>query len=312
MAGKKIGLFGQYNDADIQLLKAKIEDRGGTAIIIDLGLFPDNVKSTITSNRIIFDDQNLLELDAFYVRKLAAIWSLPAPDFNKEDWAGYYQHFNDYMDYLRAVHSYKISLTRILCEKKMVVNSFEAWDYHHLKVLQYFLLWEKGFRVPAFVAGNNYFTLKEFIERYPVVEKPVVTGPVRRVYADTLEKERERLRERPLIYQEYIEGTSIRAFVLDDRVIAACALPKKEWDVDASEKIEYMQPIELPAAIKAEIVRSAKTLGMIFSGVDLQYRDATDEYFFLECNVAPYFRPYDTQAGADIGGKLADFLLERA
>ena len=312
MAGKKIGLFGQFNDADIQLLKAKIEDRGGTATIIDPGLFPDTVRSTITPDRVIFDDRDLLDLDGFYIRKLTAIWSLPVPDFNKEDWAGYYERFNDYMDYLRAIHSYKISLVRILCERKLVVNPFEAWDYHHLKTLQYFLLHEKGFRVPAFVAGNNYFSLKDFLEKYPAVEKPVVTGPVRRVDLSNLEAERERLRERPVIYQEYIEGTSIRAFVLDDLVIAACALPRKEWDVDASEKIEYMQPIELPPTIKNEIVRAAKTLGMIFSGVDLQYREDTDEYFFLECNVAPYFRPYDAQAGADIGGKLADFLLERA
>ncbi|MFZ5979860.1 MAG: ATP-grasp domain-containing protein [Candidatus Zixiibacteriota bacterium] len=312
MPGKKIGLIGQYIDADVQLLKAKIEDRGGEAKIIDLSLFPDTVRGSITLEKVIFDDQDLLELNAFYIRKLAAIWNLPVPDFNKEDWAVYYERFNDYMDNFRAIHSFKISLARILCERKLVVNPYDAWDLHHLKIYQYFLLREKGFKVPDFVASNNFYVLREFLEKYPAVEKPIVTGPVRRVYLEALETEKDLLRDRPIVYQEYIEGASIRAFVLGEQVIAACVLPAKAWGVDASENIASMQPVVLPEDINKEIVRAAKSLGMLFSGVDLQYRESTGEFYFLECNVAPYFRPYDTQINADIGGKLADFLLERA
>ena len=77
MAGKRIGIVGQHNDADVQELKAKIEDRGGEARIIDLSLFPSVARGSIGIDEIIFDDMKLLDFDAFYLRRLASIWGLP-------------------------------------------------------------------------------------------------------------------------------------------------------------------------------------------------------------------------------------------
>lgn len=312
MAGKRIGIVGQHNDADVQELKAKIEDRGGKARIIDFSLFPSVVRGTIGIDEIIFDDMRLLDFDAFYLRRLASIWGLPLKRFGKEEWISYYNRFNDYMANQRAVHSFKLSLARILCERKLVINPYEAWGFHHLKLHQLWILKENGFKVPRFVAGNNYFDLKSFLEAGEAVQKPVVTGPVRMADPAVLESERESLRDRPDIYQEFRRGKSIRAFILGDDLIAACDLPHKVSGVDASEQIEHMRTIDLPADMQKEIVRAAKTFGMIFSGVDLQYEETSGEYYFLECNSAPYFRPYDTQVDAGIGGKLADYLLERS
>ncbi len=312
MSLKRIGIVGQHHDADVQLLKAKIEDRNGEARIIDLSDFPSVVKGSIGLEELSFDGMNLLEFDAFYLRKLPAGWSLPLPQLGKEEWTDLYGKFNDYMDNLRAIHSFRLCLASILCEKKLVVNPYRAWGFHHLKLYQFWILKQNGFKIPTIIAGNNYFDLKSFFTGRNVVRKPVVTGPVQRTDVDALEAERENLRGRPVIYQELIEGTSIRAFVLGDDVVAACELPQKKWGVDASERIEYMREIDLPRDVRKEVVRAARTLGLIFSGVDLQYEKSSGEYFFLECNSAPYFRPYDTQAGTDIGGKLADFLMERS
>jgi len=311
MSTQKIGIIGQFNDADVQQLKACIEDRGGEARIIDLSLFPEVNGGSISSERIVYDDENILECGAFYIRRLASVWDLPLPRFTRDEWAGYYNKFNDYMDNLRAVHAFKISLARILCEQKTVVNPYQSWDFHHLKLHQFWILRENGFNVPNFMAGNNYFDLKGFLEREVAVNKPIVTGPVKMADVQSLDSERSGLRQRPTVYQKFIEGKSIRAFVLGDKVICACELPHKKWGVDASESIEYMKPIDLPVSMVKEIVRAAQTLGMVFAGVDLQYNEAGGEYYFLECNVAPYFRPYDTMVGANIGGRLADFLLER-
>lgn len=312
MSAKRIGILGEHHDADVQLLKSKIEDRNGEARIIDLNQFPSTIHGSIGLDELVYDGIKLLEFDAFYIRKLAAAWSLPLPKFSREEWIGFYGKFNDYMDELRAIHSFRMSLARMLCERKLVVNPYRAWGFHHLKLHQLWILKEHGFRVPATMAGNNYFDLKSFLTDRSAVEKPVVTGPVRLATVDGLDSERKLLRSRPIVYQEFIEGRSIRAFVLGDDVIASCELPRKKWGVDSSEQIEYMRRIELPPDIRKEIVRAAKTLGLIFSGVDLQYRESTGEFFFLECNSAPYFRPYDTQTDADIGGKLADFLMEKS
>jgi len=312
MVGKRIGIVGHHTDADVQELKAKIEDRGGEARIIDLRLFPSVIKSSIGIDEVIYDDMNLLDFDGFYLRQVAAMWPIPGKILSKEDWANYYEKFNDYMANLRAILSFKHSLVRILCDKRLVINPYQAWGYHHLKLHQFWILKANGFKVPEFRAGNNYFDLKSFLESRDAVQKPAVKGPVQRVDLAILESERENLRNRPSIYQEFIRGKSIRAFTLGDDLILACELPHKERGVDASEHIEYMKKIELPKDMQNEIVRAAKTFGMIFSGVDLQYDKASGEYYFLECNSAPFFRPYDTQVGADIGGKLADFLLERS
>ncbi len=114
------------------------------------------------------------------------------------------------------------------------------------------------------------------------------------------------------MYQKLVRGKSIRSFVLGDEVIVSCELPRKTADVDASEEIEHMKRIKLSDDIEREIVRAAKTLKMIFSGVDLQYEESSGEYYFLECNSAPFFSPYDAQVGADIGGKLAQYLIEHS
>lgn len=312
MAARKIGIIGPSNDADVQELKAKIEDRGGEAGIIDLEHIPSFVKASIGLESIVFDDMKLFDFDAFYVRHVAAMWYLPPLQFTREEWTGYYDRFNDHMADQRAILSFKISMMRILCDRKLVVNPYDAWGYHHLKLHMYWLLKENGFKVPKFVAGNNYFDLKEFLGGRDVVNKPLVSGPVQRADAAALEAERESLRKRPMLYQEFIEGKSIRAFVLGDDTIATCELPHKVEGVDASEHIEFMKKIDLPKRMQKEIVRAAKTFHMVFSGVDLQYDEASGDYYFLECNSAPYFRPYDAQVGADIGGKLADYLLERS
>ena len=312
MARKRIGIFGPHTDADVQELKAKIEDRGGEARVIDLGLFPSVVKASITIDRVIFDGMNLLDFDGFYLRRVAGMWPLPRKEFSREEWADFYEKFNDYMANIRAILSFKHSLVRILCERKLVINPYNSWGYHHLKLHQLWILKENGFKVPGFKAGNNYFNLKSFLEGKEAVQKPFIKGQVQRANLAGLEATRDNLRKKPIIYQEFIRGRSIRAFVLGDELILACELPHKEKGVDASEHIEYMKKIDLPPEMEDEIVRAAKTFGMIFSGVDLQWDQSSGEYYFLECNSAPFFRPYDTQVGADIGGKLAQFLLERS
>lgn len=312
MPVKRIGIVGQHNDADVQELKAKIEDRGGEAKIIDLSLFPSVVNATISDEKVVFDGMNLLELDGFYLRRLASIWNLPIKRFTQDEWVAYYERFNDYMDTVRAIHSFKLSMVRVLCEQKFVINPYQAWGYHHLKLHQFWVLKENGFKIPPFISGNNYFDLKTFLGKRKVVQKPVVTGPVRMADVETLESYREALRHRPTVYQEFIPGKSIRAFVLGDECIVACELPQKKWGVDASESLEFMKRINIPQELERELVRAAKTFGMIFSGIDLQLDESSGEYYFLECNSAPYFRPYDAQVNADIGGRLADFLLERS
>ncbi|HUV37896.1 MAG TPA: hypothetical protein VMX58_13255 [Patescibacteria group bacterium] len=312
MPKKRIGIVGQHNDADVQELKTEIEDRGGEARIIDLSLFPSVVRATISDGEVVFDGMNLLDFDGFYLRRLASVWNLPLKRFTKDEWIAYYERFNDYMDTVRAIHSFKLSMIRVLCERKFVINPYRAWGYHHLKLHQFCVLKQNGFKIPPFISGNNYFDLETFLGQREAVQKPVVTGPVRMADAGTLESSRTTLRQRPTVYQEFIPGASIRAFVLGEECIVACELPRKKWGVDASESLEFMKRIDIPRELEKELVRAAKTFGMIFSGIDLQQDESSGEYYFLECNSAPYFRPYDAQVDAGIGGRLADFLLERS
>lgn len=312
MAAKRIGIFGNFVNPDVQALKAKVEDRGSEARIIDLDLFPNVVRASIETDRLMFDGMNLLEFDAFYARRIGSMWSFPEIRFSREEWVEQYERFNDTMADIRANLAFRLSLVRILCDCKLVINPYEAWGYHQLKPHQYRVLAKNGFKVPNFLAGNDYFELRKFLEKARTVEKPPVTGPVRKVGCEELEAQREKLRSKPTMYQRFIEGKSIRAFVLGEEVIVACELPRKTANVDASDEIEHMRKIELPKKLEREIVRAAKTLNMIFSGVDLQLEESSGEYYFLECNSAPFFSPYDAQVEADIGGKLAEYLIEHS
>ncbi len=312
MKNERIGLIGRHDDPEIQLLKAKIEDLGAQAIVVDFWQYPRFSQSVIALDRILYDEVDLTNLDAFYLRQLGYFSPLPQKEFSRQEWETYYEKFNEFIANEREVMSYRESLIQILEMLKPVINPYFCAFYHKLKLYQYWKLSNAGLPVHDFLAGNDYLSLKRFIHKGNMVAKPMTGGYVRMLDESTLEGERSSLRQRPIIAQHRIAGRMLRCFVLADRVLGTCELVHKPDETDARLGIVAMERFELADEFGDIALRASQTLGMIFAGVDLILDEVKGTVFVLECNPAPLFRSFEAQTGLPISQELALYLVNEA
>jgi hypothetical protein len=312
LKNERVGLIGRHDDPEIQLLRARVEDLGAIAEVIDFWHFPRFSVTQLSDDAIVYDGIDLTAIDAFYLRQLGYFSPLPQKEFTKEEWAEHFGKFNDYMTNEREVMSYKESVIQILCELKPVVNPYECAFYHKLKVYQYWKLALEGVPVPEFIAGNEFFEFRKFLLGGPSVVKPLVGGYVNRYAESDLERDKASLRQRPLIIQRQVSGRMLRSFVLAGHVVGTCEIVYQKSDADSRRNIAGMEVFKLSQDHATIPVKACRVLGMIFAGVDLILDEASDSLYVLECNPAPFFRNFEAQTGLGLSEALARHLVEEA
>ena len=309
MKNRRIGLVGLHDDPQVDLLKRRVEDLGARADIIDFWHFPKFSQARISADTIVYDGLDLTSLDAFYLRQLGYFSPLPQREFTPDEWMAQYGKFNDYMTNEREVLSFRESIIQILCRIRPVVNPYQAAFYHKLKAYQYVKLNSSGLPVPEFVAGNDFFRLREFLDEGESVVKPLTAGYVNHFEVADLEASRPMLRDRPVILQREIKGSMLRSFVLGGSLVGTCQIIHGD-DADSRRNIEAMRVFELPDAMEWIPVKACEALGMLFAGVDLLLDHAADKLYVLECNPSPMFRNFEAQTGLPISERLAHYLVE--
>jgi glutathione synthase/RimK-type ligase-like ATP-grasp enzyme len=68
-----------------------------------------------------------------------------------------------------------------------------------------------------------------------------------------------------------------------------------------------MRAVELPPDLKVQCLRLARSLGLVWSGIDLR-RTPDGAYYCFEVNTSPGFVFFENQTGQRIGDALADML----
>ena len=312
MKNSKIGIIGRYDDPQVEILKQRVEDLGATATIIDFWHLPKFSKTFIGDDAVVYDGIDLAALDAFYLRQIGYFSPLPQKQFTEEEWAAQFERFNDYMTNERELMSFKESVIQILSELKPVVNPYRTAFFHKLKAYQYRVLAMNGLSVPGFIAGNEYFTMREFLAAGDSVIKPMTGGLVNDYGTADLERDRDTLRERPVLLQRRIRGRMLRSFVIGDRLIGTCEIASGRDDADSRRNITGMSSFDLSSEHAAIPVKACKALGMIFAGVDLMLEDRSKKLYVLECNPSPLYRSFEAQTGLPISTSLAAYLVQEA
>lgn len=200
------------------------------------------------------------------------------------------------------------SFTR--CLDCLWVNSAEATDMHRYKGYQLKLLKQAGIRVPETLITNDPDALVEF---YEALEKKVIFKPVRgwahteMLSDDDLVPERlETLYKSPVKLQEFVPGTDIRAYLVKDELFA---MEIRSSTLDFREDREAARvPLTLPDAVVEDCKTVARTLDLVFTGIDLR-RTPDGEYVFFEANPTPVFLLDETASGYPIGDRLVDVLM---
>jgi [lysine-biosynthesis-protein LysW]--L-2-aminoadipate ligase len=108
----------------------------------------------------------------------------------------------------------------------------------------------------------------------------------------------------PVLFQELVEGVSVRSYVLDGKVVGAAEIRSKELDYRRDEG--GVAPTSLNEMEESAARTAARVCRMGFAGVDLIR--TRQGFRVLECNPSPMFSVFEKKTGLDIAGPLAESL----
>jgi hypothetical protein len=188
------------------------------------------------------------------------------------------------------------------------VNGWQAYQLHQTKPVQLAMVAALGVPVPATLLGNDPAAVREFVGQHPrCIFKPVQGGAhTQRVTPRHLSDENLRnLAIAPVTIQEEVRGTDIRVFVAGERVLA-CEVQTEALDF-REDPDPRIVPVELPPAVAEQCRQIARTLHLLWTGIDLR-RTPEGRFVFLEANPSPMFLGFEQRSGLPLTESLADLL----
>jgi hypothetical protein len=194
------------------------------------------------------------------------------------------------------------------------VNSAEAVALHTFKPVQLQMLHAQGLDIPQTLISNNPDDVLAFFEAMGgnLIFKPVRGGAhTEKLTREDLTPDRLAcLAEAPVTFQECIPGVDIRVYIIGQALFAAeiraTSPDEKILDFRADDQAQIV-PITLPPDIQAQCFVAAKTLGLVFTGLDIRRTEA-GRYAFLDINPSPMFIHFERMTGYPITDSLVDLL----
>jgi glutathione synthase/RimK-type ligase-like ATP-grasp enzyme len=183
---------------------------------------------------------------------------------------------------------------------------------HRLKPYLFHTLVRLGVPVPRFIVSSSGRDLLEFLEDNSRKHLRIVEKPMAGIFKTMLQTEEtwrlELWKIRGAFYQRYVEGDTIRCYVLNDRVIAAAKI-LFQGTTDSSLSQTGITIIDLPSRA-ARVARAAtRALDVRFCGIDLMRDSRSGDYYVIDCNFSPMFVNFSRLSGIDISAHLADYLI---
>lgn len=298
-------ILGAKRDPQAVRVARAIRAAGGRAIHYDAVAFPEGAVLSFEDGALRLGRRAVPLPRSAYLRGLA-VHPL-APGF-EEDLKTRPRGLIAQCDEKRALlESVLLTLER---RGTRLVNSLEANEQHSRKPYQLELLRASGLPVPRWLATNDPKAVRAFVRQVGrAVYKPLAGGAtVREVLPEDLSEERlEALAAAPVLFQEFVEGVSVRAYVVGRRVAAAAEICSPELDYRRAE--EAVVPTRLRPDERRAALAAARACSMTFAGVDLIRR--ADGFHLLECNPSPMFATFERKTGLDVAGPLAALLLRQ-
>ena len=293
------------SDAEARRVAEALGELRVPTAFLDTVLFPGSARFSNREGRLFAGDAEQAAPETVYLRGLATHPLLP----------GYHEDLVERPRGLVAQCEEKRAFLESLLltyerAGARLVNTLEANRQHSRKPWQLYLLERARLPIPRRVATNDPRAARAFVkENGPCVYKPLAGGAtVRMVTKEDLSAARlASLALAPVLFQEYCEGMSVRAYVVGGRVVAAAEIRSDEVDYRRDE--QEVVPTRLSPEERRAAAAAARACGMAFTGVDL-LRGA-DGFRVLECNPSPMFAVFERKTGLDIAGPLARLLCRR-
>lgn len=300
-----VALVGSPDDPQVSRVAGALERLGGAYFFLDTANFPSEVTFTFGMHQFAMAGRPIPLPNTAYVRGLACHPLMPSLSGLLEQ---------NPRRVTAAMEEKRALLESLLLDWELrgtwLVNPPVANAQHSRKPLQLAMLERAKLPVPRWLASNDPVAIHAFTSSVgAVVYKPLAGGAtVRMLEAEDLLPERmELLAAAPVLLQQFIEGVSVRAYVVGDEVVAAAEIRSPEVDYRREEG--EVLPTHLTPDEAAIAIRAAATCGMPFSGVDLIR--VPGKAWLLECNPSPMFAVFEDKTGLDVATPLAALLSRR-
>jgi len=298
-------IAGSRCDAESVRVACEAEKQGALVSFVDTGAFPQHVLLGSSAEGHMLERKSLPRIACVYIRSLSCHPLMP--DLSDELAQRPRGVIAQCAEKRALLESLLLDLAR---RGALLVNGLEANAQHSRKAHQLAILHAAGLPVPPWLATNDPQAVRAFVRAAgKAVYKPLAGGATVRLVtrADLSRKRLAALAAAPVLFQQYVAGTPVRAYVVGRKVVAAAEIHSPE--IDYRRKEESVVPVTLTAMERKAAVTAARACGMAFTGVD--FIRTAGGFRVLECNPSPMFAVFEKKTGMDVGGALAEFLCAR-
>lgn len=304
-----IGVFGKKEDRQAQAFCDAVRRCGGSPLLFDLA-FGTSSRSPLVSmgpQKLKWDGVDLTPIRAVYLRALAPN-TLPAepPLMNPYMAATWRANYIREQQIQACTYSFFDMLGECGC---LVVNRPSTYRHHNSKAQFYERLRAQGFAVPRSLTTSDPQAAHSFIASHGrVVAKPGIGVGSTRILT---EKDRSRLEEvayAPILFQEFIEGPTLRVHVVGRTVVLALKILSEEIDSRTDTEGFGFEYFRLPDEEARRIGEATASLEMHFAAWDVKWT-AEGRCVYLDANPGPFLLWIGPQFVEAVFDRLAKFLL---
>jgi glutathione synthase/RimK-type ligase-like ATP-grasp enzyme len=298
-------ILGNPKDVHVIHLTNALREANSTVVQLNTRLLPIQVKAsweseTEKSYLFLADNYklNIESIHSIFLRRISEPYIPPLDNAKQERIA-----LDDSTTTLRVI---------LKSSPAFWVNSWEiSYRIHEEKPLQLSNAKKLGIKVPATLTTNDPEQVIKFVEsKERVIFKPVCGGAWTQFVTNFhLDPKRLSLALKisPVTFQEYIAGTNIRTYVIDESVYSA---EVKSESVDfRQDKTSQLIPVNLPERIREQSLDIARNFGLLWTAIDWRL-DPAGEYVFLEANSNPVFLYFERQTGFPVTQELVKLLTK--
>ena len=319
----KVGLIASLETPEITSLAKRLSSKGVGVKRINIDEIPSDSRSVIRLSEGIdvqVDGAGTLDISSFFLSRAEYVSPIPVsnetsvgfrfPRPTWKDWLSRYRNYPETVETEIEANAFRLSFLRILGDLRPVVNGIECAFLHYFKPWMLYRLAQAGVRVPPLMFGNDYESLRDFVEESSVVYKPLSGGREVRIMTERyLSRNKSALSFEPVMLQKYIPGRGIRVYVVGDEVLEAVLMTQLRGYVDNRFDTVNMSVIELPDEVRRMCMVASNTLQMQFCSIDL-ICDADGDYHVVDCNDRTGFATLERRLGLPISEKLAELLIK--
>ncbi|MEZ0373521.1 MAG: ATP-grasp domain-containing protein, partial [Candidatus Sericytochromatia bacterium] len=197
-----------------------------------------------------------------------------------------------------------------------MLNPPEHLLAQQLKPLELMLAKQVGLETPRTLISNDPAQVQAFVASVAeAVYKPVTGYGVCRPVTERELGNLERLKASPVIFQERVHGTGIRATFVDGQLVSTVRIPSDSLDYRDNPAYvagqQVYEPTQLPSPVLAACLTYLERAGLLFAGIDLVLT-ADGHHVFLEANSSPMYLEIEMRTRHPITFELCTALLKYA